>query len=179
MSRRRFLEVGTAAGLGLAGLPARLRAEEKKADPFGGFTLGVQSYTFRQFKLEQIYLQHAALGKLPKDRYEVFHRNTGVHVELYREENVPLETEEARLSQRYQKLAGSLTVRFHGEEKTLAQMARYLEEPDRALRQEAEQALGERFDLRGFHDVVLGSGAVPLSVLEEQVRDYIEAAKKR
>ncbi len=47
----------------------------------------------------------------------------------------------------------------------------------RALRQEAEQALGERFDLRAFHDAVLENGAVPLSVLEEQVRAFI--AKSR
>ena len=48
-------------------------------------------------------------------------------------ENVPLETEEAKLCQQYQKLSGSLTVQFRGEEKTLVQMGRYLEEPDRAL----------------------------------------------
>ena len=59
------------------------------------------------------------------------------HVELFRPENVALETEEAKLCQQYQKLIGSLTVNFRGEEKTLVQMGRYLEEPDRALRQEA------------------------------------------
>ena len=41
------------------------------------------------------------------------------------------------------------------------------------LRQEAEQALGERFNIREFHDVVLGNGSVPLAVLEQQVRSYI------
>ena len=41
------------------------------------------------------------------------------------------------------------------------------------LREEAEQALGTRFDLRKFHDVVLAQGSVPLPVLESQVRDYI------
>src|SRR3989441_7347241 len=91
----------------------------------------------REFKLEQIYLGHSLRDKLPHERYEVFDRNTKVHVELYRNENVPLETEEARLSQQYQKLSGSLTVQFRGEERTLAQMARYLDEVDRALRREA------------------------------------------
>ncbi len=98
----------------------------------------------RQFKLEQIYLGHSLLDDLPGERYEVFERNTKVHVELYRDENVPLETEEARLSQQYQKLSGSLTVQFRGEERTLAQMARYLDEVDRALRREAWELVASR-----------------------------------
>src|SRR3546814_16696072 len=44
------------------------------------------------------------------------------------------------------------------------------------LREEAEQALGTRFDVRKFHDVVLAQGSVPLPVLETQVRAYIAEA---
>jgi oligoendopeptidase F len=66
------------------------------------------------------------------------------HVELFRAENVALETEEAKLCQQYQKLSGALTVNFRGSEKTLVQMGRYLEEPDRALRQEAWELVAKR-----------------------------------
>ena len=41
------------------------------------------------------------------------------------------------------------------------------------LRTLAEEKLGENFDIREFHDTVLGSGAVPLDVLEKHVKDYI------
>jgi uncharacterized protein (DUF885 family) len=44
----------------------------------------------------------------------------------------------------------------------------------RELRQLAEDELGSEFDLRGFHDVVLGSGAVPLDILEANVRAWID-----
>jgi uncharacterized protein (DUF885 family) len=42
----------------------------------------------------------------------------------------------------------------------------------RAMRDEAKQALGERFDLKQFHDLVLSTGAVPLEVLESTVQKW-------
>jgi len=46
------------------------------------------------------------------------------------------------------------------------------------LREMAKRALGDRFDLRDFHDVVLKNGAVPLVVLEEIVGTYVDDTKK-
>ena len=49
----------------------------------------------------------------------------------------------------------------------------------RELRTQAERELGSKFDVRGFHDVVLGSGSVPLDVLEGNVRAWIAAERAR
>ena len=45
------------------------------------------------------------------------------------------------------------------------------------LRARAEEELGEDFDIRGFHDTVLGGGAVPLSILETRIERWIESVK--
>ena len=44
----------------------------------------------------------------------------------------------------------------------------------RWTREKAKRALGPKFDLKQFHRVVLANGAVPLSILEENVNAYIQ-----
>ncbi|MCX7556709.1 DUF885 domain-containing protein [Xanthomonadaceae bacterium JHOS43] len=76
-----------------------------------------------------------------------------------------------------------------GEDEVTAEIERYLVNPGQALaykvgmlkfvelRQKAERELGDRFDIRAFHDVVLGSGSVPIFVLERLVDEWIEQRK--
>ena len=45
------------------------------------------------------------------------------------------------------------------------------------LRDKAKSALGDQFDLRDFHNVVLKNGAVPLDILESIIDQYIAEAK--
>jgi len=47
----------------------------------------------------------------------------------------------------------------------------------RQLRAQAEKELGDQFDLRAFHDALLKNGALPLSMLEEQMQGFIEEQK--
>ena len=43
------------------------------------------------------------------------------------------------------------------------------------LRKKAEQSLGESFDIRAFHDTVVGNGSVPIAVLEDIVNQWIDS----
>jgi prolyl oligopeptidase len=44
----------------------------------------------------------------------------------------------------------------------------------RSLRQNAEIALGDRFDIRAFHDELLGGGALPLDILQQRMDTWLE-----
>jgi uncharacterized protein (DUF885 family) len=87
------------------------------------------------------------------------------------------------------------TIRYHvensptGEDAAIRATERYILNPGQAtsymigmlkiveLRERAAKELGERFDLREFHDLVLRTGAVPLTVLESEVERWIEASR--
>ncbi|MCD6541041.1 M3 family oligoendopeptidase, partial [Candidatus Bipolaricaulota bacterium] len=64
------------------------------------------------------FVETPVAGELPEDRYFVLLRSFRNQVELFREENVPLEVEEEKLSQRYQKLTGAMRVTLRGRDPT-------------------------------------------------------------
>lgn len=139
----------------------------------------------RQFALQQAFVRHPCRAGLPRPRYAVFDRDTANAVELFRPENVPLETEEAKLGQQYQKLSGGLTVQFRGVERTLVQMGRFLEETDRALREEAWRLVAERrlreaetFDAQ-FDQLAALRGQIASNAGFASYRDYAFKARGR
>ena len=48
-----------------------------------------------------------------------------------------------------------------------------------AIRRNAELALGDRFDIRRFHDEMLGAGALPLDILEQRMERWLQAELSR
>lgn len=95
-------------------------------------------------RLNRLYLASPHRNQLDPRRYSVMDRAVENEVKLYRDANVPLQTEDAKLKQQFQTISGAMTVEFRGEKKTLPQMAPYQEETDRALREETWRLVAER-----------------------------------
>ncbi len=128
--------------------------------------------------LRERYVASPARSKLPQPRFTVYDRSTTAAVEIFREENVPLQVEEDKLDQQYQKICGGMTVQFDGKERTLQQMSRYLREPDRALRQQAwEQIVQRRLQDRDAIDEIFDKqlelrGQIARNAGFDNFRDY-------
>jgi uncharacterized protein (DUF885 family) len=72
-----------------------------------------------------------------------------------------------------------------GKTDATAEVERYIAIPSQALaykigaltiqrlKKEAQDALGDKFDVREFHNQVLNTGALPMTVLETKIRDWI------
>jgi oligoendopeptidase F len=78
-------------------------------------------------------------------------------IEIFREANIPLFSELEELSARYQRITGSMTVTWDGEERPLPQLQPFLKSPDRAIRERAFRAatqpyMEERGALAGLFD---------------------------
>jgi oligoendopeptidase F len=91
--------------------------------------------------LDQRFVECTHRDGLDEHAWRVFERVKVAEQQLFREANVALETEEARLALRYDELMGGLEIHFHGERYTPQAMARFLEDHDRATRREAWIAL--------------------------------------
>lgn len=91
------------------------------------------------FNLGRKLLAHKDCDKLPAF-YANYMRALRADVEIYREENVALKVEERKLVNEFEKIMGGLSVKFRGEEMTMQQCARFLEDPDQATRKESFEA---------------------------------------
>ncbi|HUR67338.1 MAG TPA: M3 family oligoendopeptidase [Chitinophagaceae bacterium] len=82
--------------------------------------------------------------QLDPARYFTYLRNVRKSIDLFREENIPLQAELNVMQQQYGVIAGKMTVEVKGQEYTLQQAAKFLEDPDRELREEVYHKINRR-----------------------------------
>src|SRR5690606_17007903 len=71
-------------------------------------------------------------------------RNVKKNIDLFREENIPLQAELNVEAQQFGVISGKMTITVNGQEYTLQQAAKFLEDPDRKVREEVYRKISER-----------------------------------
>lgn len=148
----------------------------RKILPFNAYAEGWALYAERVAKVDMGIYDADPLGDLGRLQAEMFRAvrlvvDTGMHAKRWsREEAIAYmiektgmtEAEITREIERYVVWPGQATGYKVGQ---LAMLK---------MRERAEAALGERFDIKGFHEVLLMNGAMPLETLDALVSDWIE-----
>jgi oligoendopeptidase F len=95
-------------------------------------------------KLNRKFIDCEYTKQLDQPKYFTYLRNVKKSIDLFREENIPLQAELNVMQQQFGVIAGKMTVEVNGQEYTLQQAAKFLENPDRRLREEVYRKIQER-----------------------------------
>jgi uncharacterized protein (DUF885 family) len=156
----------------LEGIP-----EFQKYVSFTAYTEGWGLYTEELAKDMGFYEDpYADFGRLAMELWRACRLvvDTGIHDKqwsrekaiAYLIENTPNpENDSVKAIERYIAMPGQATAYMIGKLKIME------------LRTSAQQALGEKFDIRGFHDEILKDGPVPLNILESKVQSWVTMQK--
>ena len=85
-----------------------------------------------------------ALGQLDQERFKNYIRSVKNQLEIFREENIPLQAKDSAKSQEQGAIAGKQTITYNGEELTLQQASKLLQNTNREIRKEVYELIGER-----------------------------------
>ncbi|MGK2861797.1 MAG: M3 family oligoendopeptidase [Chitinophagaceae bacterium] len=95
-------------------------------------------------KLNRKLIASSFTKELNHDKFFTYLRNVKKSIDLFRENNIPLQAEMNVEAQRFGMIAGKMTIEVNGQEYTLQQAAKFLEDPDRKLREEVYRKISER-----------------------------------
>ena len=119
-------------------------ADEKAAKAYTDFVENVQPIMNEyDDKLNKKLVAHPSKDAL-KGEFGEWFKGVQVSLDLFSPDNIPLETEENKEIQAYQKITGGMSVEFEGKTQTMQQMAAYMERTDRELRERAWRTMWER-----------------------------------
>ena len=95
-------------------------------------------------ELNKKLMESPYVQELDQEKYRIYLRSVKKALEIFREENIPLNTEISTKQQQFAAISGAMTVTLDGEEVTLQRAADRLKNPDRAVREEAWRAIQNR-----------------------------------
>ena len=94
--------------------------------------------------LNKKLVNHPLAKELDVEKYFTYLRSIRKSIDLFREENIPLQSELAVMQQQFGVISGKMAVTINGKEYTLQQAAKFYESHDRNLREEAYRKIQER-----------------------------------
>ena len=94
--------------------------------------------------LNKKLINHPLAASLDKNKYFTYLRSIRKSIELFREENIPLQAELSVMKQQYGIISGKMTVTIDGQAYTLQQATKFLESHNRNVREEAYRKIQER-----------------------------------
>jgi oligoendopeptidase F len=94
--------------------------------------------------LNKKLVNHPLTSSLDTDKYYTYLRSIRKSIDLFREENIPLQAELSVMQQQFGVINGKMTVTISGKEYTLQQAAKFLENPEREVREDAYRKIQER-----------------------------------
>ena len=95
-------------------------------------------------KLNRKLIDSPLTSSLNKQKYFTYLRSVKKSIDLFREENIPIQSELSVLGQQYGAISGKMTVTVKDQEYTLQQAMKFLENPDRLLREDVYRKVQER-----------------------------------
>jgi oligoendopeptidase F len=101
----------------------------------------IQPYADR---LNRKLIDSPLTSSLDKQKYFTYLRSVRKSIELFREENIPIQSELSVLAQQFGAISGKMTVKVDDQEYTLQQAMKFLENPDRELREDVYRKIQER-----------------------------------
>ncbi|HEY1115756.1 MAG TPA: M3 family metallopeptidase, partial [Chitinophagaceae bacterium] len=106
-------------------------------------------------KINRKLVESPYTAELDQKLYFTYLRSVRKSIDLFREENIPLQAEVAVMAQQFGVINGKMTVEVEGKEYTLQQAAKFLESHNRALREEVYRKIQERRlqDKEGLNDL--------------------------
>ncbi len=95
-------------------------------------------------KLNRKLVECSFTKELDAEKYFTYLRGVKKSIELFREKNIPLQSELSVLGQQFGVISGKMTIEVQGKEYTLQQAAKFLESHDRSIREEVYRKINER-----------------------------------
>lgn len=160
--------------------------DEKAVEAYSYFVNEIEPQSAPYFNdFNKKFIDSSFVNELDQNEYFIYKRGIQQELALFRQENIPLLSEIAILSQKYGAITGAQTIEYKGEKMTMPKAASLLKQTDRNLRKEVYELINERRQKdtneldQLFNELLEKRNQVAKNAGFKNYRDYMFAALGR